>query len=131
MQHCTYQIVLVSPVPRSLLIAGGFLFFGQLVVPNILAQPQLGWKRFGFAYADFATFVKEFLNKGIICVFFGNLFHNRVLLLTAVGDNRVVCQSAATRNPFSPVSLIGPLPKPLAWCLDLWLLKICEAQRDI
>ena len=59
----------------SLLIASGFLLFSQLVVPNIIAQTQLAWHRFGLADADFAAFVQKFLNKSIVGRFFGDMFH--------------------------------------------------------
>jgi len=49
--------------------------FGQLVVPGIVAQAQLAWQRFGFSDADFAAFVQELLNKGIIGGFFWDMFH--------------------------------------------------------
>ena len=60
---------------RSLLIARFFLFFGQFVDPNIVAQTQLVLKRFGFADADLAALVQELLNKCIIRGFFWDMFH--------------------------------------------------------
>lgn len=57
------------------LVAGGFLFLGQLVVPNIVAQTKLGRQRFGFAATDLTAFVQELLNKGIVSGFFGDMLH--------------------------------------------------------
>ncbi len=66
----------LSQVAHSLFIASGFLFFRQLVVPNIFAQTKFARKRFGFTNTDFAPFVQVFLNKGVIGVFLGNIFHD-------------------------------------------------------
>ena len=56
-------------------VAGGFFFFGHLVVPDIVAQAQLAWHGFGFANADCSTLVQKFLNKSVIGGFFWNMFH--------------------------------------------------------
>ena len=64
---------------RSLLIARFFLFFGQFVVPSIVAQTQLAWKWFRLANADLSALIQEFLNKHIIRGFFRDLFHEEVL----------------------------------------------------
>lgn len=64
---------------RSLFVARGFFFFGQRLVPNILAEPKARIRRFGFAFADFAALVQKFLNKRIIGGFFFDMFHRRNL----------------------------------------------------
>ena len=63
------------------LVARGFFFFGQLVVPNIFAEAKFRWRRFGFANTDFAAVVQKLLNKRVICGFFRDMFH--VVMLTA------------------------------------------------
>ena len=60
----------------SLFVAGRFFFFGQLVVPLVVAQAKLRGQRFGFADADFAAIFQEFLNKRIISGFFWDMFHD-------------------------------------------------------
>ncbi|WP_139194613.1 hypothetical protein [Roseovarius tolerans] len=62
------------PLKGSLFLARCFFFLGQFVVPGIIAQTQLAWKRLGFPDADLAAVVQEFLNKRIICGFFGDFF---------------------------------------------------------
>ena len=62
-------------IARSLLVARGFFFFGQRLVPNILAQPKTRVQRFGFALADFAALVQIFLNKRFVGGVFWNMFH--------------------------------------------------------
>lgn len=64
---------------QSLLVARGFFFFGQRLVPNIFAESKARIRRFGFAFADFAALVQEFLNERIIGVLFLDMFHRRNL----------------------------------------------------
>ena len=70
--HSEFDILTLA---QSLLVARGFFFFGQLVVPSIVAQAQFGRKRLGFTFADLATLVQKFLNKRVIGGFFWNIFH--------------------------------------------------------
>ena len=72
---------------RLFFVAGGFLFFGQLVVPNIVAQTKLGRQRFGFADIDLAAFLQEFLNQGIVSGFFRDMFHGVTLAEQARRSN--------------------------------------------
>lgn len=74
---------------KSLLIPRGLFFFGQFVVPNIVAQTQFRFKRFGLSNADFAAFVQELLNKGIIRCFFGDMFHRNTLTVSVSFLSRV------------------------------------------
>ena len=60
-------------------IARRLFFFGQFVVPSIIAETQLAGKRLCLANADFSTLVQKFLNEGIVSGFFGNLFHPNTL----------------------------------------------------
>ena len=73
-----------------LLLERGFFFLGQFVVPSVLAQTQLMWKWLGFADADLATLVQEFLNKRVICVFFWDMFHTHVPNQSAVFLSRTI-----------------------------------------
>ena len=73
---------------RLFLVARGFFFFGQLVVPNILAQAKLGWRWFGFANTDLAAVVQKFLNKRVICGFFWDMFHVGMLTASMGGLSR-------------------------------------------
>lgn len=70
------------------LVAGGFFFFRQLVVPNILAQAKLRWCRLGFANGNFAAIVQKFLNKRVICGFFWDMFHGNMLTACMGGLSR-------------------------------------------
>ncbi|MGJ8587502.1 MAG: hypothetical protein ACSHXW_05065 [Yoonia sp.] len=72
---------------RLFFVAGSFLFFGQLVVPDIVAQTKLGRQRFGFADIDLATFLQEFLNQGIVSGFFRDMFHGVTLAEQARRSN--------------------------------------------
>lgn len=56
-------------------VARGFFFLRQLHTPGVLADPKIGWQRFGFTLFNSAAFVQEFLNESIICGGLGDLFH--------------------------------------------------------
>jgi hypothetical protein len=59
----------------SLLSARRLFLFGHFIVPNVVAQTQLGWKRFGFSDTDLSALVQEFLYKSIVGGFFWDMFH--------------------------------------------------------
>ncbi|WP_176439119.1 hypothetical protein [Puniceibacterium sediminis] len=82
--------VVRGPSARSLLVARGLFFFGKLVVPGIVAQSQLAWKRLGFAVPDLASLLQEFLNKGIIGGFFGDMFHKGIPIRLAALLSRTI-----------------------------------------
>jgi hypothetical protein len=82
----------VTRIAGLFLIARGFFFFGQLVVPNILAQAKFGWRRFCFANFNFAAIVQKFLNKRVICGFFWDMFH---------GDMLTACMGGLSRTNLS------------------------------
>ena len=63
----------------QLLVARGFFFAGQLIVPSVVTQPQLAWKWLGFANADLAALIQKLLNKRLICCFLGHMFHRASL----------------------------------------------------
>ena len=71
----------------SLLVARGFFFFGQRLVPNVLAKTQRRVKRFGFAFADLAAFVQVFLNKCFVSGVFGYMFHKHFLTVQKARGN--------------------------------------------
>jgi hypothetical protein len=84
---------------RLFLVAGGFLFLGQLIVPNIVAQTKLGRQRFGFADIDLAAFGQEFLNKRIVGGFFGDLFYNFTLSEQRQRGNDCFQRNPAQKKP--------------------------------
>lgn len=88
--------LLPSQRERSLLVARGFLFLGQLVVPNIVAQTQFRRQRFGFANTDLAALVQELLNKSVIGVFFGEMFHREMVAERVEAGNGSSAELAVT-----------------------------------
>jgi hypothetical protein len=62
---------------QSRLTARGLFFLGELIVPGVVAQTQLSWKRLGFADAHLPALVQKLLNKRIVSSFFADLFHTR------------------------------------------------------
>ena len=71
---------LSGPERALLLVARRFFFFGQLVVPDVIAKPQFGGQRLGLSNADFPAFFQKLLNKRVIGIFLWNIFHALKLL---------------------------------------------------
>ena len=83
------------PLKGSLFLARCFFFFGQSVVPRIIAQTQLAWERLGFPDADLAAVVQEVLNKRIIRGFFGDFFHEHMTTPSRALVSRLIWGSVA------------------------------------
>jgi hypothetical protein len=106
---------------RSLLIARGFFFFGQLIVPSIVTQTQLARKRFGFSDTDLAALVQEFLNKRIIRGFFRDMFHQDKLSRSAAFLSRTFWLKID--------GVAHLLAEPVTFCvLDAW--RQCKSCAD-
>ena len=86
-------------------------FFGQRLVPNILAQTKLRTRGFGFALRDFTAIFQKFLNKRIIGVFFLDMFHGGTVAGLVGNANGGVTDR---RVGLQPTNLVCGAPTPTA-----------------